>query len=54
MEGKNGERWELLCKLAAQEQDPNKLIELATAIDRMLGEKQERLERRRSEENNDK
>jgi predicted ATP-grasp superfamily ATP-dependent carboligase len=43
-----GERWELLCKLAEQEQDPDKLLELAAAIERLLGEKQERLEQQRS------
>jgi hypothetical protein len=43
-----GERWQLLCKLAEQEQDPDKLLELAAAIERILGEKQERLEQQRS------
>jgi hypothetical protein len=38
---------ELLCKLAAKEQDPEKLLELAAAIDRLLEEKQERLEQLR-------
>jgi hypothetical protein len=45
MKGEAGERWQLLCKLAAEEQNPEKLLELAAAIDRLLAEKQERLER---------
>jgi hypothetical protein len=40
---KTGERWELLCKLAAEEQNPDKLLELAAAIERLLIEKEERL-----------
>ena len=43
MQGENGERWELLCKLAAVEKDPDKLLELAAAIERLLSEKEERL-----------
>jgi hypothetical protein len=43
LQGEKGERWELLCKLAAQEQDPDKLLELAAAIERLLSEKEERL-----------
>jgi hypothetical protein len=43
LQGEKGERWELLCKLAAQEQDHDKLLELIAAIDRMLSEKEERL-----------
>lgn len=49
MQGEKGERWELLCKLAAQEQDPDKLFELAAAIERLLSEKEDRL--RNSEPN---
>jgi hypothetical protein len=44
MQGEGGERWQLLCKLAEQEQDPEKLLELAAAIERLLSEKQQRLE----------
>jgi hypothetical protein len=43
VQGEKGERWELLCKLAAQEQNPDKLLELAAAIERLLSEKEERL-----------
>jgi hypothetical protein len=41
---KNRERWMELAELAAGEQDPDKLIELVTEIDRLLAEKQKRLE----------
>jgi hypothetical protein len=47
MQGEKGERWELLCKLAAQEQDPDKLLGLAAAIDRLLSEKEEHLRKGR-------
>ena len=43
MQDEKGERWEMLCKLAAVEQDPEKLLELAAAIERLLSEKEERL-----------
>jgi hypothetical protein len=33
----------MLCKLAAQEQDLQKLLELAAAIERLLSQKEERL-----------
>ena len=47
MKGETGERWQLLCKLAAEEQDPEKLLELCAAIDWMLSEKEERLRNQR-------
>jgi hypothetical protein len=34
--GKNKERWEELCELAANEGDPKKLIELMNEINRLL------------------
>ena len=43
MFGKNKERWQELCELAAQEQDPQKLIELMKEIDRLLEIKLNRL-----------
>lgn len=43
MIGKNKERWQELCELAAQEQDPQKLIELMKEIDRLLEIKLNRL-----------
>ena len=51
MQGEANERWQLLCKLAAEEQDPDKLLELAAAIDRLLKEKFEGLEQQQSEKN---
>ena len=43
MQGENGERWRTLCQQITTEQDPDKLIELATEITRLLDEKEERL-----------
>jgi hypothetical protein len=34
-----GERWETLCKKAATEQDPEKLLELIKEINNLLEEK---------------
>jgi hypothetical protein len=45
MKGERKERWQELCELAANEQDPDKLSELVDEIDRMLEEKQDRLRR---------
>ncbi len=44
MTGENGERWKELCALAAIEQDPQKLIELTAEINRLLEQKQRRIE----------
>jgi hypothetical protein len=41
----NRERWKELCELAAQEQDPQKLLELTRQINDLLLGKQRRLER---------
>lgn len=43
MQGENQERWQALCERAAVEQDPEKLIELAKEISRLLEEKEARL-----------
>ncbi len=43
MIGKNKERWQELCELAAQEQDPQKLIDLMKEIERLLEIKLNRL-----------
>jgi len=43
----NRERWMVLCEQAANEQDGAKLLELTQEIDRLLAEKQERLDRAR-------
>jgi hypothetical protein len=40
------ERWLELCEQAAVEQDPKKLTNLVTEIDRLLDEKRRRLQRR--------
>jgi hypothetical protein len=47
MKGETGERWRQLCELAAEEQDPQRLMELIEQINRMLEEKEKRLEEQR-------
>jgi hypothetical protein len=41
----NREKWMKLCEQAANEQDPEKLMELVTEINRLLEEKEQRLKR---------
>lgn len=48
MQGATKERWVSLCEQAAIEQDPERLMKLITEIDRLLSEKQERLENKRA------
>jgi hypothetical protein len=43
MQGETGELWRSLCAQAAVEQDAEKLVELATEINRLLDEKEHRL-----------
>ena len=43
MQGAKKERWQELCAQAADEQDPEKLSALIAEIDRLLGEKYDRL-----------
>jgi hypothetical protein len=43
MQGKIAEDWRELCSQAAQEQDPNRLLELALKINTLLEEKERRL-----------
>jgi hypothetical protein len=43
MQGEKKELWMELCKQAAVEQDPEKLLKLVTEINRLLYEKQKRL-----------
>ena len=43
MQGETKERWQELCQLAAQEQDPTKMLELVEEINRLLGVKYDRL-----------
>ena len=45
MQGQNAELWRELCQQAAVEQDPVKLMQLVSEINRMLLEKEERLHR---------
>jgi hypothetical protein len=48
MQGEKGERWRKLCEQAAGEQDPEKLMELAHEIDRLLEAKEQRLKGQRT------
>ncbi len=43
MQGPAKERWKELCEQASVEQNPQKLLELVAEINRLLGEKQNRL-----------
>ena len=44
MQGETGELWRVLCAQAAVEQDPEKLVELTTEINRLLDEKNQRVQ----------
>jgi len=43
MQGQQKERWKEFCELAAQEQNPERLMELVAEINRLLEEKEQRL-----------
>jgi hypothetical protein len=43
MTGDTRERWMQLCEQAANEQDPEKLLQLVEEINRLLEEKEQRL-----------
>ncbi len=47
MKGETHERWMELCALAAEEQDPEKLLALTMEINRLLEEKENRLKQKR-------
>jgi hypothetical protein len=47
MQGPNRERWEELRRQAAEEQDPKKLLQLTAEINRLLQEKEDRLQAQR-------
>lgn len=47
MEGKTGELWRKFCEQAAVEEDAEKLLELTQEINRLLEEKEARLQRLR-------
>jgi hypothetical protein len=49
----NEEHWKDLCRQAATEQDPHKLSELVTEINRLLKEKEDRLKALRSAKDTD-
>ena len=46
MQGEQRERWMRLCAEAANEQDPKKLMSLVDEIDRLLAEKEDRLNKK--------
>ena len=43
MQEQQKERWKELCELAAQEQNPKRLIELVAEINRLLEQREQRL-----------
>jgi hypothetical protein len=43
MRGEKREEWERLCQLAADEQDPDKLMHLVKRINELLQEKEQRM-----------
>lgn len=43
MRGEAEERWRQLCEMAAEEQDPQKLMQLVDEINRLLRAKEQRL-----------
>jgi hypothetical protein len=45
MKAERRERWQNLCALAAEEQDPQRLLELIRQINELLEEKERRLQR---------
>jgi len=45
LNGEKLELWQTLCAQTAVEQDPQKLLDLVKEIDRLLGEKMDRLKR---------
>jgi hypothetical protein len=42
---KDKEHWAELCRQAAVERDPKKMLQLVTEINRLLADKQDRLEK---------
>jgi len=47
MKGELKERWMHLCEMAANEQDPDRLVQLVSEINRLLEQKEERLLKQR-------
>jgi hypothetical protein len=52
MKGEAKRHWTELCELAANEQDPKKLLELVAEINRLLEEKEARLAKASGESTN--
>jgi hypothetical protein len=52
MKGETRERWRNLCEQAATEQDPIRLLQLVSEINRLLLEKEERLVRQEQQAKN--
>jgi hypothetical protein len=50
MQGPNLERWQELCRQAATEQDPKRLMKLTAEIIRLLDEKEQRLLAKRNDD----
>jgi hypothetical protein len=50
MKGQMKERWMHLCEMAANEQDPDKLVQLVSEINKLLEQKEERLFQQRKSE----
>jgi hypothetical protein len=51
MKGETRERWEKLCRLAADEKNPEELLRLVTEINRLLGEKEKCLKAQQEQSN---
>ena len=47
MQSEKEERWRILCEQAVHEQDPQRLLELVAEINKLLEEKEERLNKMR-------
>ncbi|HEX6803433.1 MAG TPA: hypothetical protein VF133_07100 [Terriglobales bacterium] len=50
MHGEKREEWKRLCELAADEQEPDKLMQVVKRLNELLEEKEERLKQQRAEQ----
>lgn len=48
MQGETKERWQRLCEQASSEQDPDRLMVLIREIDKLLADKEQRLQQQRA------
>jgi len=48
LKGETLELWQKLCQQAAKEQDPTRLMELVAEINRLLSEKEQRLNQQKA------